>query len=335
MTTTTSYNSQPSSKRIRWRVGTSIVAMSLLLFIRCVSNPTRTIEPAPTSAAGADFIIVAGKRIGTGTRVVTWHEPDGYSAYLRGKHFDRSQPADGKLRYSDRSNLPDGMQEGNLSHEDLKQVVRQFVVHYDVCGCSRQCFKVLQDVRNLSVHFMLDVDGTIYQTLDLREKAWHATTSNDYAVGIEIAHPGAWKSPLNAVMRTWYEQDEQGWRQKFPKWMSATGIRTKGFVPRPDRPEFISGQVQGHTYHQFDFTPEQYRALPKLMAALNKALPRIRLEAPRDSNGNIINHALPEEVLPRFDGILGHFHVQTNKQDPGPAFQWERMLKEARTIRSR
>ena len=34
---------------------------------------------------------------------------------------------------------------------------------------------------------MLDVDGTIYQTLDVKERAWHATTSNTRAVGIEIA----------------------------------------------------------------------------------------------------------------------------------------------------
>jgi len=38
-----------------------------------------------------------------------------------------------------------------------------------------QCFKVLHDHRDLSVHFMLDLDGTIYQTLDLKERAWHAT----------------------------------------------------------------------------------------------------------------------------------------------------------------
>jgi tyrosyl-tRNA synthetase len=47
----------------------------------------------------------------------------------------------------------------------------------------RQCFKVLHDARDLSVHFMLDLDGTIYQTLDLKERAWHATTSNSRSVG--------------------------------------------------------------------------------------------------------------------------------------------------------
>lgn len=323
------------SNRRRWRIGASIGGVCLLLFIRCVNIRSISTQPALTPEASADGIIVAGKRIPIGTHVVTWKDPNGYSAYRRGKHFDRSQPADGKRRYSHRSGLPLGMREGDLSHEDLKQVVHQFVVHYDTTGCSRQCFKVLQDVRNLSVHFMLDVDGTIYQTLDVRDKAWHATISNDFAVGIEIAHPGAWKSPLNADMRRWYEQDAQGWRQKFPKWLPETGIRTDGYVPRPARPEFVSGRVQGRTYHQFDFTNEQYRALPKLIAALNKALPRIRIDAPRDPRGKIIDRALPEATLRQFEGVVGHFHVQTNKQDPGPAFQWEHVLDEARQLRAR
>jgi N-acetyl-anhydromuramyl-L-alanine amidase AmpD len=51
------------------------------------------------------------------------------------------------------------------------------------------------------VHFLLDVDGTIYQTLDLHEKAFHATYANDFSIGVEIAHPGAWKQPMNATWR--------------------------------------------------------------------------------------------------------------------------------------
>ncbi len=61
----------------------------------------------------------------------------------------------------------------------LRQKVDQFVLHFDVCGTSAQCFYVLHDRRGLSVHFMLDVDGTIYQTLDVKERAWQATKSND------------------------------------------------------------------------------------------------------------------------------------------------------------
>ena len=54
---------------------------------------------------------------------------------------------------------------------------------------------------------MLDLDGTIYQTLDLKERAWHATTSNSRSVGIEIANIGAYpptaKTPLpNGMPKT-------------------------------------------------------------------------------------------------------------------------------------
>lgn len=323
-----------ASRPARKLLGAAIASICLLVLIRCASNRLHQItqpNDAPTTS-NKDCIIVAGKRVGIGTRVITWHEPEGYSAYLEGKHFDRSEVPDGNRRYSSRAGLPTGQQAESIEHEDLKNLVHQFVVHYDMAGCSRQCFKVLQDIRNLSVHFLLDLDGTIYQTLDIREKAWHATISNDFAVGIEMAHPGAWKSPLNADMRRWYEQDSDGWRQKFPKWMKETGFSTTQFIARPERPDFISGIVQGDEYHQFDFTPEQYAALPKLLAGLNQALPRIRLDAPRDAAGIVINHVLPKAQLLAFDGVVGHFHVQKNKQDPGPAFQWERVLREARVI---
>ncbi|MEO6594409.1 MAG: N-acetylmuramoyl-L-alanine amidase, partial [Planctomycetota bacterium] len=223
----------------------------------------------------------------------------------------------------------------DLTLSDLQQIVHQFVLHFDVCGTSRQCFKVLQDVRSLSVHFLLDVDGTIYQTLDLREKAHHATIANDFSIGVEIAHPGAWLQPLNADMRRWYEKDEVGWRMKFPTWMKEIGIRTPDFIARPDRPEVVSGEVQGKMYYQFDYTPQQYASLARLCAALTRLFPRIRLEVPRNPNGSVVEHALPADELRAFDGIVGHFHVQKNKQDPGPAFQWERVLRESRALRDR
>jgi N-acetylmuramoyl-L-alanine amidase len=318
--------------RHRIPIGALGAALALFLLARCASAPAIAAEP--------QWIQAAGKRFAIGTRVVTWHEPDGYSAYATQKRFAPDEPPDGKLRYAPlRGNLPDAIAaraaESGLGLEDLQQVVHQFVLHYDVAGTSRQCFKVLQDVRNLSVHFLLDVDGTIYQTLDLREKAWHATIANDFSIGVEIAHPGAWRQPLNADMRRWYEQDEHGWRMKFPGWMQETGVRTKDFVPRPARPEFVSGTVQGAVYHQFDYTREQYEALAHLCAGLNRVFPRIRLEAPRGQDGQVVPHVLPEAELRAFEGIVGHFHVQKNKQDPGPALQWDRLLARARELRRR
>jgi hypothetical protein len=33
-----------------------------------------------------------------------------------------------------------------------------------------------------------------------------------------------------------------------------------------------------------------------------------------------------------YQGILGHYHVQTDKQDPGPAFQWDTVIMGARKL---
>ncbi|MFM8418738.1 MAG: N-acetylmuramoyl-L-alanine amidase, partial [Verrucomicrobiota bacterium] len=186
--------------------------------------------------------------------------------------------------------------------------------------------------RGLSVHFMLDVDGTIYQTLDLKERAWHATTSNSRGVGIEIAQAGAHPVANRNVLDSWYARDEKGVRLIFPEWIGDPGIATPGFVGRPARPEPVIGKIQGNELIQYDFTPEQYEALAKLTATLHAVLPRIRLDAPRGSDGAVLPHALPAATLEGHSGLLGHYHVQPNKVDPGPAFDWEHVLGKARKL---
>ena len=92
----------------------------------------------------------------------------------------------------------------------LQKVVDQFVIHFDARGTSRRCFEVLHDVRGLSVHFMLDLDGTIYQTLDVKEKAWHATIANDRSIGIEVANIGAYPAADSGVLDRWYQPGAGG-----------------------------------------------------------------------------------------------------------------------------
>ena len=54
-----------------------------------------------------------------------------------------------------------------------KRNIRLFVNHWDACLSSTSCQRVL-DKRGASVHFLIDNDGTIYQTLDMQHGAWHA-----------------------------------------------------------------------------------------------------------------------------------------------------------------
>ena len=64
----------------------------------------------------------------------------------------------------------------------------------------------------------------------------------------------------------------------------------------------------------------------KLTATLCTIFPKIRCDYPRDASGQPIPQKLPDAQLNRYQGILGHYHVQTNKVDPGPAFQWDSVV---------
>jgi N-acetyl-anhydromuramyl-L-alanine amidase AmpD len=225
---------------------------------------------------------------------------------------------------------------GGWPLELLQEKVDQFVYHYDVCGTSRTCFKVLHDSRGLSVHFMLDLDGTIYQTLDLKERAWHATTSNSRSVGIEIANMGAYANPQRSPLREWYGKDDEGRTViTIPSRFGDGGIRTKDFIARPAREELVWGTVQGRRYAMYDLTPQQYDSLIKLTAALCTVFPKMNCDYPRDAEGKLILQRLDEDRLDNYQGLLGHYHVQRDKQDPGPAFDWDRVVEGARALMKR
>ena len=51
----------------------------------------------------------------------------------------------------------------------------------------------------------------------------------------------------------------------------------------------------------------------------------------RDASGKLRLDALARPEFDAYQGVLGHFHVQTNKTDPGPAFQWDLLIDGARS----
>lgn len=190
---------------------------------------------------------------------------------------------------------------------------------------------MLHDRRGLSCHFLLDVDGTIYQTLDLRERAWHATTSNDRSIGIEIANVGA---------QGWISNDEdlEVDANVFDRWYGpptagAGSTRARMHVPADEAESvadlalanasevrIVQGTYQGQELLQYDYTDAQYTALGQLGAALAGIFPLVRVEYPVG-----IDEKLGNDELAQWSGFIGHSHIQTNKVDPGPAFNWERL----------
>ena len=311
--------------------------LSLLLALGSLSCHSTPQDPRGHS------IVACGVKIPIGTRVVLWDEPGGYNAYSDRLHFTAPEagvdvPGDGTLRYEPgrRSKGEAGTElvapgSGDLSA--LQATVDQLVLHYDVCGTSERCFLVLHDRRALSVHFLLDVDGTIYQTLDLRERAWHAGQANTRSVGVEIANIGSRRmddAQGLAEIDAWYERDAAGLRLSLPTWADSAAIRTANFVGYAARDERIEDWIQGERRAQYDYTPEQYWALVKLAAGLCRALPQIRPDAPRDADGAVMDAVLDARTLQQFRGIIGHHHISKTKQDPGPAFAWEEFLRAVR-----
>jgi hypothetical protein len=293
-----------------------------------------------------DEIVVCGQLYHTTSPVVLWTDPGGYDAYRLERRFGpfdqagtppaakKAQPRGNRFSLR-RKGLSEAEVErvrgGGWDLPLLQRVVDQFVIHFDARGTSRRCFEVLHDVRGLSVHFLLDLDGTIYQTLDLKEGAWHATIANGRSIGVEIANIGAYPLGGHSPLETWYRSGAGGMvRIVVPDPPDRAGIRDRTADLRPARNQSIVGVIQGQTLQQFDFTEQQYDSLIRLTATVCRLFPKIRCGYPRDASGALVRAKLPDSELSRYQGILGHYHVQTNKVDPGPAFQWQRVIEGAR-----
>jgi hypothetical protein len=182
-----------------------------------------------------------------------------------------------------------------------------FVVHWDGCLNSRQCFDVLE-ARGLSATFLLDEDGTVFQTINMaRQYAWHASEVNRRSWGVEIANPV----------------------------LPARNARCA--TPRP----LTTMKVRGDTHPILGFYPVQLevlarlidwacnfgdipRQLPCYQGQLGK-LPPEHEPWQRVASGHIPGPGDKRNVH-GFKGIIGHYHQSPTKCDPGMDV-WEYLLQ--------
>ena len=199
-------------------------------------------------------------------KVILWDEPDGLKAKV-GNYTD----------YSSKPDREPGM----------------FVNHWDVCLSSESCLKVLNK-RGLSVHFLIDNDGTIFQTLDTQHNAWHAGNLNRHSVGVEISN---------------------AYYPKYQNWY----IRN-GFGPRP-----ISKNAACHgriLEEHLDFYPIQIQALKALWKAINLSI-NIPLQGPTaidtnvEESTNFFTKTLVDSSASsaKYKGFVSHYHLTPNKID--------------------
>jgi len=260
----------------------------------CQESPIQT----RSSAKASGQIIVCRRTIQTDAKVINWQDAPSFSAYYRccyqgpdGARLDPHpyRPAQGMenrtARYRPRKELLG--QPGDL--QVLQQIIRQLVIHHDGADSSAECFHILHDERGLSVHFLIDTDGTIYQTLDLADIAFHAQTVNGVSIGIELCNRGLVALPCSVAHR----------QRRDPR----------------------TATIHGQTYRMWSFTDAQYASLAQLTAELVRIFPRLPLCFPRSGGPIFTKLTEPEQ----YSGLLGHYHVSAQKWDPG-CFDFPRLL---------
>lgn len=269
------------------------VAAALIAAVLLARGAALADESSP--AAGTS-IIVAGQAFQVGRPVVLWRDPEGFDAYQT-RCIDQSGGCCDSE--SKRYGVRKGAEHGTLS--ELQAGVSQLVLHFDGCVNSRSCFKSMHNRPRpsgsgcgLSAHFMIDADGTIYQTLDLVERAFHAEEANSDSIGVEICNRG--------------RVDRSEW----PKLPADYRTRVTREVT-----------INGERHEAYEFRPEQYESIIALTRTLLRLFPKIKPAVP-ELDGHPIMDTLPEPLS--FSGILGHLHIERKKWDPG-ALDWQRLLR--------
>ena len=189
-------------------------------------------------------------------KVILWDEESGFKA--------------NKGCYTDYSGRPD-------------RNPTMFVNHWDVCLSSESCAKVLNK-RGISVHFLIDNDGTIYQMLDTQHKAWHAGIpkyegGNSKGIGVEIS------SAYYLKYQDWYKKNGFG-----------------------DRPIQSNAWVHGRKLDPFlDFYPIQIEAFH-----IGVGIP---LEYPKNSGGHAETGVHRACERGEFSGFCNHYNFIRTKID--------------------
>ena len=186
----------------------------------------------------------------------------------------------------------------------LGQSVYQIALHHDVTTDAVTTYNVLC-TRGLSTHFVVNYDGALYQFMDCYHVAWATGENNAHCIAIDM------NNPVYPEMR---DIDP------------ASGMR-----------EIYQGKINGSVKTMLGYTEAQYDTIIALMKAfvtpVHQAgqpdwipLPLVAESCfpPISESGEVINGLLRDSI--GFHGFLGHYHCSANKWDPGPAFDWLRVL---------
>lgn len=224
---------------------------------RKYTTRAQDISEVHVTPPGKDYIIHCGNAISIDwPRVVQWTDIHG----LRANHY--------------------------AVRQNQLRPFNMFVNHWDVTLSAKHCQRIL-DKRGISVHFLIDNDGTIYQTMDTRDVAWHAGSKklNECSIGVEIS------CAYDLKYQSWYVKNGFG-----------------------ERPIIEDAYVHGRKLDPFlGFYPVQLQALRALWGAIHRAT-GIPLQCP-SFHGSTSTHVEDSARNGNFRGFVSHYHLTERKID--------------------
>jgi hypothetical protein len=162
--------------------------------------------------------------------------------------------------------------------------INKIVTHWDATLSAEKCYTILKN-RGISTHFVIDNDGTIYQMVDTKHRAWHAGGFNKNSIGIDISN--AYYTKYNSV------------------------YQKMGYNLRPVLRSKLHGSDLGE---HLGYYPEQIKAYKALLEVLCDYY-NIPLEVPLDRKGKLLLREMDEKEKLDFSGIMCHYHLTSNKID--------------------
>jgi len=184
--------------------------------------------------------------------------------------------------------------------DDAQDVIKGVLIHSDITSDIAGCFRVLRS-RQLSTHFGIDWNGVIYQGTDAIKQAAHGggkentvPDANAHTIGID----------MNCML-----------------------VQIRGNEPPPGSRgvrRIFEAAINGEPWRSVGYTDAQYDALVKLLRVLQDKFKKIVLLPPIGPDKQVIMEQTAIDL--EKCGLFGHFHINHGKADPGPGFEWTRLI---------
>jgi N-acetyl-anhydromuramyl-L-alanine amidase AmpD len=263
-----------------------------------------TFPVTPPTEGKTNEILIMGQRfpIEGDVKVITYDLEGAFSFY--------ATPFKTQPNYGPRFEKP-GVKITTI--EQLFANVHQMIIHTDLTDDSAGCFRALVG-RDLSTHFMVDWDGILWQPLDLMDCGYHAGGGNMKSIGLDMNNrlPPLHREPNEPAYRPDYSRiDEVDQKKKHKR----------------NGPEVL--EVNGAKVKSYGYTDPQYHALINLLKKLTALFTKpdgsgLKVQYPVDAKGDVVGRTLEDPLS--FQGFMAHWHWETQRWDPGPAFDWQRVF---------